>query len=198
MLKKIDNKELTDTDFVEGFKNNSDLQLEVFYKKHFPMILQFILNNSGNEQDAKDVYQESIIVLYHKIQKGGFELNSKLKTFIYSVARRLWLKKLNSKHRKTSPIRDFDEAIPVEDDMFRILEKEEHFKILQNSLEKLGQPCKALIEDFYMEGLSMDDLSEKFGYTNAENAKNQKYKCLLRLKKIFFLEFSKERIHIGY
>jgi len=192
VLKKIINQELSDTDFVEGLKNNSELQLEALYKLHFPMVLQFILNNSGTVEDAKDVYQESIIVLYNKIQKGDFELVSKLKTFIYSVARRLWLKKLNSKHRKTSPLRDFEESIPVEDELLKVLEKEEHFKILQISLEKLGQPCKALIEDFYMQGLSMDDLSEKFGYTNSENAKNQKYKCLLRLKKIFFMEFSKE------
>jgi len=156
------------------------------------MVLQFIIQNSGNEQDAKDIYQESIIVLYNKIQEGSFELNSKLKTYIYSVARRLWLKKLNSKYRKTTVIRDFEENIPLEDDLGKLVEKEEHFKILQGALEKLGQPCKALLEDFYMDGLSMEDLSEKFGYTNAENAKNQKYKCLLRLKKIFFIDYSKE------
>jgi RNA polymerase sigma factor (sigma-70 family) len=198
VLKKIVNQEPSDTDFVEGLKSNSEIQLEALYKLHFPMVLQFILNNSGNEEDAKDVYQETIIVLYNKVQEGSFELHSKLKTFIYSVARRLWLKKLNSKHRKTSPIRDFEESIPVEDELFKVLEKEEHFKILQIAMEKLGQPCRALIEDFYMEGLSMEDLSEKFGYTNSENAKNQKYKCLLRLKKIFFIEFSKESLNFGH
>lgn len=191
MLKKILNTETADIDFIKGLSHNVDIPLEKIYKLHFPMVLQFILQNSGSDQDAKDIYQESIIVLYDKIQKGSFELNSKLKTFIYSVARRLWLKRLNSKHHQTTLIRDFEENIPVDDQTIRILEQEEQFKILQLSLDKLGQPCKALLEDFYLEGLTMEDLSEKFGYTNSENAKNQKYKCLIRLKKIFFLEYSR-------
>jgi hypothetical protein len=37
----------------------------------------------------------------------------------------------------------------------------------------------------------MDDITEKFGYTNADNAKNQKYKCLKRLKKTFFEVYQK-------
>jgi hypothetical protein len=37
-----------------------------------------------------------------------------------------------------------------------------------------------------MHSQSMEEITEKFGYTNADNAKNQKYKCLKRLKKVFF------------
>jgi hypothetical protein len=54
------------------------------------------------------------------------------------------------------------------------------------AIEQLGEPCRTLLEDFYMGNLTMEQISEKFGYTNADNAKNQKYKCLQRLKKIFF------------
>jgi predicted DNA-binding protein YlxM (UPF0122 family) len=54
------------------------------------------------------------------------------------------------------------------------------------ALEGLGEPCKSIIEDFYIADLSMEEISVKFNYTNADNAKNQKYKCLQRLKKLFF------------
>ena len=57
---------------------------------------------------------------------------------------------------------------------------------MNESLVDLGEPCKTLIEDFYINRLSMEEISEKFGYTNADNAKNQKYKCLQRLKRLFF------------
>jgi hypothetical protein len=59
---------------------------------------------------------------------------------------------------------------------------------MNESLDKLGEPCRSLIRDFYLNKMNMDDLAEKFGYTNADNAKNQKYKCLQRLKKMFFGE----------
>ena len=38
---------------------------------------------------------------------------------------------------------------------------------------------------------TLEEITEKFGYTNADNAKNQKYKCLKRLKKMFFDVYGK-------
>lgn len=150
------------------------------------MVLQLVLNNSGNEDDAKDVFQESVIILYNKVKTGNFELNSKLKTFIYSVCRRLWLKRLNAQSKTVRNIEDFSDFIPVEDDLERHEEKDRQFAIMESALLQLGEPCKTIIEDYYMQNKSMQEICEKFGYTNADNAKTQKYKCLQRLKKLFF------------
>ena len=57
---------------------------------------------------------------------------------------------------------------------------------MSEALNALGEPCRSIIEDFYIRDFSMESISDKFGYTNSENAKNQKYKCLQRLKKLFF------------
>ena len=56
-------------------------------------------------------------------------------------------------------------------------------------MDKLGEPCKSMITDIYIHDLNMNEISDKFGYTNSDNAKNQKYKCLQRLKKIFFIDY---------
>jgi hypothetical protein len=45
------------------------------------------------------------------------------------------------------------------------------------------------LEAFYIQKKSMNEIAGDFGYTNPENAKNQKYKCLIRLKKLFFSEY---------
>ncbi|WP_461791833.1 sigma-70 family RNA polymerase sigma factor [Pedobacter sp.] len=150
------------------------------------MVLQFILNNNGDEDDAKDVYQEAIIVLYNKVKSGSFELSSKLKTYIYSVSRRIWLKKLAQQSRKTSNIADFEDVLVVEEDMEQHEQKDMQFDRMKLALDGLGEPCKTIIQDFYINNQTMQDICEKFGYTNADNAKTQKYKCLQRLKKIFF------------
>jgi len=55
-----------------------------------------------------------------------------------------------------------------------------------NAMQLLGEPCKTIIEDFYIHNRSMQQICENFGYTNSDNAKTQKYKCLQRLKKLFF------------
>ena len=64
--------------------------------------------------------------------------------------------------------------------------KENQYQAMHTALESLGEPCRSILKDFYMHSQSMEEITEKFGYTNADNAKNQKYKCLKRLKKVFF------------
>jgi len=183
---KLSSSVPTDREVVLGILNDSEDTLNKLYTGYFPMVLQFILNNNGDEDDAKDVYQEGIIVLYNKIKGGNFELSSKLKTYIYSVCRRIWLKKLSQESRKTNNISDFEDIMAVEVDLEQHEEKDQQFDKMNDALLHLGEPCKTIIQDFYINSLSMQDICEKFGYTNTDNAKTQKYKCLQRLKKLFF------------
>ncbi len=192
MGNKLNESLISDSQFIEGIYLQSEDMLGRLYKLHYPMVLQLVLMNSGSEQDAKDVYQEAIIVLCEKVYQGSFELNSKLKTFIYSVSRRLWLKRLQVKTRFSGELKDFEEIMAPEDELDHHHKKEENFLAMGVALQKLGEPCKTLIEDFYMHEQSMIQISEKFGYTNPDNAKTQKYKCLMRLKKLFFAEYSHE------
>ncbi len=101
MSNKLSSSVPTDREVVLGILNNSEDALNKLYTGYFPMVLQFILNNNGDEDDAKDVYQEGIIVLYNKIKGGNFELSSKLKTYIYSVCRRIWLKEACTAQQKS-------------------------------------------------------------------------------------------------
>ena len=174
----------TEDEIVEGIRDGDDFALEMVYKRHFGTIGHLVLNNSGSEQDAKDVYQEAIIVFYERIKKGGFVLTCQISTFLYAISRRIWLRKMASKGKIYGKLEDFEEVISImeEQEEFR----EENFDKMTQSLSQLGEPCRAILEDYYMHNASMQEISLKFGYTNADNAKTQKYKCLQRLKKLFF------------
>jgi RNA polymerase sigma factor (sigma-70 family) len=176
----------TDNEVILGILSNSERVLKRLYVAYFPMILQLIINNNGNEDDAKDIYQEAIIVLYNKVKTGDFELSSKLKTYIYSVCRRLWLKRLSQMTRYGGDITDFQEYLYVDDETEKHNERDIQFNKMESALQLLGEPCKTIMEDFYINDKSMQEICERFGYTNADNAKTQKYKCLQRLKKLFF------------
>src|SRR6187402_1957871 len=151
------------------------------------MVLQLVINKNGNEDDAKDIYQEVIRVIDNKVKAGDFELSSKLKTYIYSICRRLWLKRLTQINRYGGDIRDFEEYIPGDvNDEEQHNDRDIQFSKMESALQQLGEPCKTIMEDFYINNRSMQEICERFGYTNADNAKTQKYKCLQRLKKLFF------------
>ena len=186
MSKELNSGIPTDSEVILGILNNSDSVLKRLYIAYFPMVLQLIINNNGTTDDAKDIYQEAVIILYNKIKAGDFELSSKLKTFIYSICRRLWLKRLSHMSRFGGDIRDFQEHMHVEDEVEKQNDMDIQFSKMESALQLLGEPCKTIMEDFYIHNLSMQDICERFGYTNADNAKTQKYKCLQRLKKLFF------------
>ncbi len=177
----------TDPEFIEGLRHNQDAVLRALYKKYYNLVLKYVVNNSGSSEAAADIYQETIIVLYENVQKPGFELNCQLQTFIFSIAKRLWLKQLR-KSGHTLRFKEDEEAevVDVSEEITEHLKKESDIEKMNACMESLGEPCKTLLKDFYVYKLSMEEISEKFGYTNADNAKTQKYKCLQRLKRYFF------------
>ncbi|MEA3495381.1 MAG: sigma-70 family RNA polymerase sigma factor [Bacteroidota bacterium] len=180
----------TEKDFIVGLKKNDNFSLRFLYKLHFPMILNFVLSNNGSEQEAKDVYQEAFIVFYNNIHNTKFKLECKIKTYIYSVSRRLWLNELKFKKKTVSNINDVEEFLIFnKEDEDKLQEDEKKFEIIDDSFKKLGEPCTTILKDFYIHSLSIPEIVEKMGYTNTDNAKNQKYKCLKRLKKIFFSNY---------
>jgi len=179
--------QFTEDQFIDGLRTGNNEVLSALYKKYYNIVLKFIVNNSGTQEAAQDIYQETIIVLYENVQKPSFELNCQLQTYIFSIAKRLWLKQLK-KSSKTFLFKEDgeNELVDVSEEITEHLNKEVELDKLNQSLAELGEPCATLIKDFYVQKLSMDEIAEKFGYTNADNAKNQKYKCLQRLKKCFF------------
>jgi hypothetical protein len=64
--------------------------------------------------------------------------------------------------------------------------------MMEKAMNSLGEPCKSLLQAFYINKQNMQEIAATFGYTNADNAKNQKYKCLIRLKKLFFSQYKTE------
>jgi len=177
--------ETNEQKLLEGLAQNDRKAIETIYKQHFNMVQSLILSNNGYPDDARDIFQEAMIVLYEKARSGSFELNSQLKTYLYSVCRRLWLKRLSQQQRFSPEVENLEETIPVEEELERHEQRNKDFLVMEQSLKHLGEPCKSLLEAYYLEKKNMVEIAADFGYTNADNAKNQKYKCLMRLKKIF-------------
>jgi RNA polymerase sigma factor (sigma-70 family) len=177
--------ETNEQKLLEGLALNDRKAVETIYMRHFNMVQSLILSNNGYPDDARDIFQEAMIILYEKARSGSFELNCQLKTYLYSVCRRLWLKRLSQLQRISPEVGKLEEAVSVEDDLERHEQRNKEFQVMEQCLASLGEPCKSLLEAYYLDRKSMTEIAADFGYTNADNAKNQKYKCLMRLKKLF-------------
>ncbi|MEP7231743.1 MAG: sigma-70 family RNA polymerase sigma factor [Ginsengibacter sp.] len=174
---------------LEALVSNDRIAIEKIYRENFPTIQAFILKNNGYADDAKDIFQEAMIVLFQKAKLDSFVLTCQVKTFLYSVSRRLWLKKLQRENKYNDVTDNLKETVSVDDEIEAHEKQNAEMHLMEKALSKIGEPCKGILEAFYIEKKTMPEIAEAFDYTNADNAKTQKYKCLNRLKKIFFSQY---------
>jgi RNA polymerase sigma factor (sigma-70 family) len=174
---------------LQGLARNDKKAVETIYRENYNIIQLLVINNNGSADDAKDIFQEAMIVLYEKVRSGTFELNCQIRTYVYSVSRRLWLKRLQQLNRYSPAVENLDGFISVEEEIEEHEKRNAEFEMMDKAIGSLGEPCKSLLEAYYLQKRKMHEIAANFGYTNADNAKNQKYKCLMRLKKIFFTHY---------
>ncbi len=175
---------------LKGLAQDDTKAVETIYRNNFNMIQSFVLNNNGTYDDARDIFQEAMIVLYENAKSDTFVLTCQIKTYIYSICRRLWLKRLQQLNKFSIQVDSLEETMPVEEDIENQEKRNADFVIMERALSSLGEPCRSILEAYYLQKKDMANIASTFGYTNADNAKNQKYKCLLRLKKLFFSQYN--------
>lgn len=160
---------MKDEEIISKIKRGDESALDFLYRKNYRMMVKMIVKNNGSEDEAKDVYQESLIVFWQKAQTEEFVLTSKISTYLYSICQNLWRKELERKSRHS--YEESEKADNVD------LDRDERIKIVNECIDRLGETCKRILTYYYFDNLSMQDIAEKLGFANADTAKTKKYKC---------------------
>lgn len=166
---------------------------EQIYRQNYHIISGWLIKNGGSANDAADLFQEAMVVLFSKAQEEEFRLTCSVGTYLFAISKHLWYKKLQRSSREPVALLDNTGAeddegtgIAYEDDVNAHHEREAHYSQLDNALDQLGEPCRSILKAYYHHDKSMQEIAADFGYTNPDNAKTQKYKCLARLRKLFY------------
>ncbi len=161
---------------------DQDKAFMYLYRNTYKTVQAMITRNNGKEEDAKDVFQDALIVVHKNLRKEDFELSCQIGTYVYSIARNLWLKSLRNKKVHLNiddQIHDFIE-IPEDTDAF-ILRAQRQDQ-LENMVQHLKGDCKRVLKLYYYERLKMFDIANKMGYSTEQVAKNKKSSCLKKLR----------------
>lgn len=173
---------MDEKEIFERICKGDERALEFLYKKYYRMMTKMVITNSGTEEEARDVYQEALIVFWQKAVSGKLVLTSKMSTFIYSICQNLWRKELDRKKRLSNEERD----IPVTIDT----ESEERNKIIAKCIDQLGDTCKKVLMYYYFDEMSMQEIADKLGFANTDTAKTKKYKCKQKLDELIKAQYS--------
>jgi RNA polymerase sigma factor (sigma-70 family) len=173
---------MSDQELFEQICRGDEQALEVVYQKYYRMMVRLVVSNSGTEQEAKDIYQEAVVVFWQKAISGKLVLTSKISTYIYSICLNLWRKELERKKRHSNEQKDAVE--------YQEQEKEEKARIIHECIDKLGDTCKRVLSYYYFDGMSMQQIADKVGFANTDTAKTKKYKCKKKLDELVKSEYS--------
>ena len=171
-------KRLSDKEIVAGLRKRDNVVLNYIYKNCFTPVKQLILHNAGSETDAEDIFQEALIVIFKKLRADGdFELNAAFSTYIYSIARLLWLKHLRKiKKIDIDPLNrdmeeriEFEEPSPVEDKDLRLA-------IYQRTLLKIPEDCQKILR-LTAQDLSSMEIAEQLGFRSEGYVRKRRHFC---------------------
>jgi DNA-directed RNA polymerase specialized sigma24 family protein len=142
------------------------------YKKAFPVVARYISRRGGTFDEAKDVFQDALVIYYEKTIAAPSALNNNI-GYLVGTAKNLWLKRY----------RDNSQNIPL-DDIDAGYENEEgpSNNRLMRFLETAGKKCMELLRGFYYDQLSLAEIADEFGYSGTRSATVQKYKCLEKVR----------------
>ena len=175
---------------LEKIRNGDNDQLEVIYNDFRSEFVAWITHHFQCSRDeAKEVFQVSVIAFYNNIMSGRIQsLDSSIKTYLFAIGKNKFLEyqKFGNKFENISDSEnELIDIVSIEKQ-----EKEQKLQMMERCIELLGDPCKSLLELYYYEKLTMDDISRKLSYKNQSTTKNLKYKCLLRLRSLFEKELN--------
>ena len=174
----------SDEAILEGLRLRSDYIINFIYKEFFPLIRFLVTENGGAGEDAEDIFQDGIIIIYNKISLNELKLTSSFKTYMYSVCRNLWLQKLNKRKAIFDKLTDVEEYIDLPKDMLQeaSIEETELHRIIQIHFLAMGEDCQKLLK-LFIKNIPLREIASILGYKTENYVKTRKYLCKEELKK---------------
>lgn len=180
----------SENQIIQEIRAGNKSKLEEVYTAYRDEFFKWsIKNHQLNEEDAKEIYQLTMLIFYENIiQDKLTEIKSSLKSYIFQIGKYKIYDKNRKKENAVSPVDSYILNLPEDADLNEKEEKEIRLEKISNGMKILGQPCASILEMFYYLSRSMEEIATEFNYKNVATAKNQKYKCLKRLIKIVEIE----------
>jgi len=169
---------LSNSEYLKGIADNDLSILNRIYQDSLPEVIKYVKRNSGTLDDAKDVFQEGILVIFKKVKAETLTLTTDFHVFLFMVCKRIWLKKIkrNSKKEVTlDEVREFS----IEEDLDEGFIKTRKWNLFNKQFKLLAEECRKVLKMLF-NGASGKEIAQAMGYTE-EYAKRKKYKCKLSL-----------------
>jgi len=177
-------KAYSDEAILAGIKQRDNYVLEYVYDSCYPVIKDMVRNHSGNTEDAADIFQDAMVAIYNKVKHNDLLLCCSFRTYLFSICKRLNLKYIENKRRKTALTHELPKPVEVlvYDATSTYEEEVEKYNIFRHHLLSLQEDARKVLK-LYIENYSFKEISEIMGYKSESYAKTRKYAFKEELKR---------------
>lgn len=185
----------TDDSLLCGLRSRDPKILRTLYREFFPVAKSIVERNSGSHQDAEDVFQDSIVVLYQRAMQIQGEFKCSLRTFFYAVCKNIWNQRLDRKWRMIYNDDMVSEpAEEYEQDFYHVNEQRlEKLRLFHQHFSQLPCDCQNILQ-LFMGGIPLRDIAWLTGINSERYVKTRKYLCKNMLQKRIMEDPMYERI----
>ncbi len=169
----------SDEQILKGVLRHDNLILQYVYKQYYYKINYFVRKNQGSADDASDVFQEAVIVIYRKLKENDLVFQkSSFAGYLFSVCRFIWLKQLEKRRIEKEKLQEtlpFQEYL-YDENLIELVDKNERYGLYQKHFATLSPDCQKLMQLFF-EKVPLREIAKIMGYKSEKYAKTRKYKC---------------------
>ncbi|MCH7402208.1 RNA polymerase sigma factor [Belliella kenyensis] len=172
---------MIDTQIILGFQSDNDIFYKSFYREHREDFVRYLIKVGLNKEQAIEVFHESILVLRKKAKSKTLEnVSVSFKTYFYAIGKYKAYDLFKAQRKEILIIQE-----DIKDVAYPLIEDEDQTELIQAikvKFKELGNSCRKLLTSFYLEGLSIKEITQREHYENENTVRAQKSRCLKQLK----------------
>lgn len=169
--------------FIEGILHSDERVIAKIYAEYFPHVLNYVLKNSGNREDAEDLFQTALLQIAARIKVRKLQtINSPFGAYLFGACKNLWRRELKKK-KKVVTIQEKVELVSEAHDMADALLEQEKWDLFEEKLQLLSDTCRKLMKYFFRK-VPYREIIGVFSYSSEEVARQRVFKCKKRLMEL--------------
>lgn len=172
-------KVLSTNALLEGIRQQDRSVIRQIYQDYFPMVRKLILTNQGSAEDAQDIFQDALTMMYEKLQQDSLHFQCSFKTYLYAISRNMWLMVLRKRRSRSGMLVETEAGNDLGNTIIDDITHARRRQVFKEHLLKLSSDCQRVLKLFF-EGKTLKEIAELMGFT-ATYAKKRKFVCQQKL-----------------
>ena len=175
-------RDYTVEEIIKGIRRRDDQILNYLYREYYPLLERYICNNNGTIEDAKEAFQESMVVLYRRLAKEEVRLQAAFKTYFFSICKHYWYDYIEEREIKenTQYIEELEEETGVSDteaeNIKALVVQNEEYRFYQKHYKRLDNECQKVLK-LFLKNEPLETIAKKMHYASTNFAKQKKWRC---------------------